>query len=181
MGMDLDEDLIDKELIELQQESQEHDDTPSHLQRLHSINTQNLMAMDLNDDDESNFHTSLGSDDGSQCSEVNALHSAYIFNASILAEIRNCIANVMIPSWVNRPPANLSDKSHGKLKADHWLILFTVIFSIILPEIWSRTKSQHNLALLKNPHNVTTCTHIVISYMTSLELTNTFSAHYHDY
>ena len=98
MGMDFDEDLIDKELIELQQESQEHNDTPSHLQCLHSINTQNLMAMDLSDDDESNFHTSLGSDDGSQCSEVDASHLACIFNTSTLAEICNCIANVTILS-----------------------------------------------------------------------------------
>jgi len=49
MGIDLDEDIIDKELIELQQESQEHNDIPSHLQRLHSINTQNLMTIDLSD------------------------------------------------------------------------------------------------------------------------------------
>jgi len=49
MGIDLDEDIIDKELIELQQESQEHNDIPSHLQCLHSINTQNLITMDLSD------------------------------------------------------------------------------------------------------------------------------------
>jgi len=146
MGMDLDEDIVDKELIELQQENQEHNDTPSHFQRLHSINTQNLMAMNIDDasnDDESDFHPSLDSDNDSQYSEVESLHLACIFDALTLVEIHNCITNVAIPSWVNRPPANLGEKSHGKLKADHWLTLFTVIFPLILPEIWSRTKTQH--------------------------------------
>jgi len=134
IGRDLDEDIIDKELIELQQESQEHDNIPSHLQCLHSINTQNLMTMDLSDN-ESDFYASLGSDDDSEYSEVKSSHSACIFNALTLAEIHNCIANVIILFWINCSPANLSDKCHGKLKADHWLILFTVIFPLILPKI----------------------------------------------
>jgi len=138
------------------------------------------MTMDLSNN-ESDFYASLGSDDDSKCSEVESSHLAYIFNALTLAEIHNCIANIIIPSWINHPPANLGDKCHGKLKTDHWLILFTVISPFILPEIWSRTKSQYNLALLKNLHNVTTCIHIVMSYMTSSELANTSAAHYHDY
>ena len=91
------------------------------------------------------------------------------------------ITNVAIPFWVNCLPANLGEKSHGKPKANHWLILFTVIFSLIISEIWSRTKTQHHMALLKNLHNVTTCTYIVASYMTSPELAKTFADHYHNY
>ena len=131
--------------------------------------------MDLSDN-ESNFYASLGSDNDSKCSKVKSSHLACIFNVLTLAEIHNYIANVIILSQINRPPANLGDKCHGKLKADHQLILFTVIFPLILPEIQSRTKSQYNLALLKNLYNITTCTHIVMSYMTSSELANTFAA-----
>jgi len=91
-------DIIDKELIELQQESQEYDDTPSHLQHLYSINTQNLMAIDLSNDNKNDFYASLGLDDNSQSSEAESLHLACIFNALTLAEICDCIANVAIPS-----------------------------------------------------------------------------------
>jgi len=95
----------------------------------------------MTSDDESNFYASLGSDDNSEYSEVESSHSACIFNVLTLTEIHNCIANVIILSWINCPLANLGDKCHGKLKANHWLILFTVIFPLILPEIYSRTKS----------------------------------------
>jgi len=77
------------------------------------------------------------------------------------------LANIIIPSWVDCPPTNLGDKTHRKLKADHWLILFTIFFPLILPEIWSTAPSQKNLALLKNFHNLVACTHVIISHMTS--------------
>jgi len=37
------------------------------------------------------------------------------------------------------------------------------------------------MALLKNLHNVTTCTYIVVLYMTSPELAKIFADHYHNY
>jgi len=139
------------------------------------------MAMNIDDEsnnDGSDFHPSLGSDNDS---EVESSNLACIFDTSTLAEIHDCITNVAIPSWINCPPANLGEKSHGKLKANHWLILFTVIFPLIIPEIWLRPKTQHHTALLKILHNVITCTHIVASYTTSPELAKTFVDHYHDY
>jgi len=104
-----------------------------------------------------------------------------IFNTSTLAEIHGYITNAAILSWVNYPPANLGKKSYGKLKANHWLVFFIVIFSLILPEIWLRTKTQHNIALLKNLQNVTIYTYIIISYITSSELAKTFANYYYDY
>jgi len=79
MRIDLDKDIINKELIELQQESQEHNNTPSYLQCFHLINTQNLMAININhrsNNDESDFYPSLGSDDNF---EVESLYLVYIF------------------------------------------------------------------------------------------------------
>jgi len=52
--------------------------------------------MDLSDN-ESDFYASLGSDNDSECSEVESLYLACIFNTLTLAEIHNCIANIIIP------------------------------------------------------------------------------------
>ncbi len=50
-----------------------------------------------------------------------------IFNmpAAIIAAIRQCIRNVTLPTWVGRPPVNLGEASHGKLKANDYLVLFS--------------------------------------------------------
>ncbi len=53
-----------------------------------------------------------------------------------LQVIRNCIQNVSLPTWVSRPPGNLGKASHGKLKAQEFLTLFTVIFPLVIPELW---------------------------------------------
>ncbi|KAJ7451523.1 hypothetical protein B0H11DRAFT_1927839 [Mycena galericulata] len=52
---------------------------------------------------------------------------AGVFNMSTaqLDIIRDCIRTVELPSWVARPPTNLGEASHGKLKAQELLTLFT--------------------------------------------------------
>ena len=60
----------------------------------------------------------------------------FTFSDSELAAIRNCISNISLPTWVGRPPSNLGNKSHGKLKAYELLSLFSMIFPLIIPEFW---------------------------------------------
>jgi len=110
-----------------------------------------------------------------------SLQSACIFGNSLLSQIHHGLANIIIPSWVDHPPTNFSSKTHGKLKADHWLTLFTIFFPLILPEIWSTTPSQKNLSLLKNFHNLVACTHVIISHMTSASAAQQFSDHFFQY
>ncbi|KAK7031907.1 hypothetical protein R3P38DRAFT_2774377 [Favolaschia claudopus] len=59
-----------------------------------------------------------------------------VFDAEAMAKIHAGLAAVRIPSWIDRPPTNLGEKAHGKLKADNWLVLITIFFPLILPEMW---------------------------------------------
>jgi len=82
-----------------------------------------------------------------------------------MSRIRSGLAAVTIPSWLERPPTNLGEKSHGKLKADMWRILFTVFLPLILPELWHDASMpdqlDHSKLLLENFHSLVYCTNIV--------------------
>jgi hypothetical protein len=100
--------------------------------------------------------------------EVTILDALGMFNFSPaeLGSIRTCIRNISLPTWVARPPTNLGEASHGKLKAYEYLLLFTVIFPLIIPELWWG-KGQTQLAFLYNFHHVVGCTNILASFTTS--------------
>lgn len=71
------------------------------------------------------------------------------FTEEQLRQIQSCIASIIIPTWVQRPPTNLGEKSHGKLKAHEYLTLFTVMLPLVLAEIWlgddpSEVDQQHS-------------------------------------
>ncbi|PPR01986.1 hypothetical protein CVT24_011113 [Panaeolus cyanescens] len=104
---------------------------------------------------------------------------ASTFTPDQLAMIRSCLCNAVIPSWVERPPTNLGEKSHGKLKADNWLKLFTVFLPLILPEIWTSDASSTSFSkLLSNFHSLVLCTHKVCAYDTSDDDADLYLHHY---
>jgi hypothetical protein len=107
--------------------------------------------------------------------------SPSVFDSTELAFIRNGLADVVIPSWVARPPTNLGESSHGKLKADQWLILFTVFLPIILPELWLSSQVKWKGDLLVNFHHLVTCTNIVCSHRTSNTDADIYLNHYTQY
>ncbi|KAJ7107472.1 hypothetical protein C8R44DRAFT_637606 [Mycena epipterygia] len=85
-----------------------------------------------------------------------------------MAFIHAGLADVVIPSWIDRPPVNLGEKAHGKLKADNWLVLFSVFFPLIIPELWwGHTASRREQRLLLNFHDLVGATNILCSYTTS--------------
>ncbi|KAJ6452864.1 hypothetical protein C8R47DRAFT_1204264 [Mycena vitilis] len=88
------------------------------------------------------------------------------FSSTELGAIRSCIKRIALPTWVARPPTNLGEAKHGKLKAYEYLILFTVIFPLIIPELWWN-KGNVEMALLQNFHNLIGCTKIVSSFSTT--------------
>ncbi|KAF9488002.1 hypothetical protein BDN71DRAFT_1485180 [Pleurotus eryngii] len=69
------------------------------------------------------------------------------FTLAELSSIQACIQNIYLPSWVQRPPGNLGNASHGKLKAHELLVLFIAILPLILLEIWS-TSGELDVHLL---------------------------------
>ncbi|KAJ7271760.1 hypothetical protein C8J57DRAFT_1179741 [Mycena rebaudengoi] len=85
-----------------------------------------------------------------------------------MAIIHARLAAIVLPSWIDRPPVNLGEKAHGKLKADNWFVLFSVCFPLIIPELWYRASSgRREQKLLLNLHDLVGATNILCSYTTS--------------
>ena len=98
-----------------------------------------------------------------------------------MSRIRSGLAAVTVPSWLERPPTNLGEKSHGKLKADTWRILFTVFLPLILPELWHGTLDNRSNLLLENFHLLVYCTNIVCSNIVTSDMPELYAQHYHAY
>ncbi|PPQ99837.1 hypothetical protein CVT24_009631 [Panaeolus cyanescens] len=111
--------------------------------------------------------------------------AASTFTTDELQQIRSCLSDSTIPSWVERPPVNLGEKSHGKLKADQWLKLYTVFLPLVLPELWlssgSTSSNPRRLELLNNFHSLVLCTHKVCAYATSNDDADLYLHHYISY
>jgi hypothetical protein len=58
----------------------------------------------------------------------------FSFTETKLQAIKDCIHDNTLPTWIQRPPTNLGEPSHGKLKAQKYLTLFTCIFLLIISE-----------------------------------------------
>lgn len=90
--------------------------------------------------------------------------------------IRTCIKDIQLPTWVDRPPTKLGEASHGKLKVQELLMLFTVIFPLIIPELWWKTNLTGH-KLLENFYDVVSTTNIISSFTTSNEEADRYMVH----
>ena len=120
-GGDSEDEMLDEEILELQKESQIYNDislNPVWCLDTHEtvFNTSTILVSDGETDD-SDFHMVI-SDLESDDKEDNILLTACIFDTFSLSQIHHCIANTVIPTWIDQPPSNLGEKSCGKLKAD---------------------------------------------------------------
>jgi hypothetical protein len=104
-----------------------------------------------------------------------------IFSKTQLQHIRACITDIILPSWVERPPTNLGEKRHGRLKADNWLVLITVILPMAMVDMWYQSKVARDLALLRNFEILCFCTHLACSYSTSNAQADLFDHWYRQY
>ncbi|EJD41112.1 hypothetical protein AURDEDRAFT_47799, partial [Auricularia subglabra TFB-10046 SS5] len=99
-----------------------------------------------------------------------------------LVDIRKCIADLVLPTWVERPPVNLGEKSHGTLKAAVWLTLFVVVFPLKLLEFWAKPQAtQREKLLLDNFYELVAATNIVASFTTSNADADAYQQHYLKY
>lgn len=138
--------------------------TPSHN---HSQHTEN------DDNSETNNHDS---------DYFPPEESTFNFSEDNLVAIRNCIANVTLPTWVQRPPTNLGDPGHGRLKAQEFLILFTCIFPLVIPELWYTPTSPELLRQhFTSFYHLVTATNIISSFKTSNAAADDFHQHYIQY
>jgi len=98
-----------------------------------------------------------------------------------MSHIWSGLAAVTVASWLECPPINLGEKTHGKLKADIWRILFMVFLPLILPELWHDAPDNCLNLLLKNFHHLVYCTNIVCSNIVTLDMPGLYPQHYHAY
>lgn len=181
--MDIDEDMLEDELAGLHQDSFRQQDAPTHLTRTESF----VLAND-NDDDPNQATVDLESDeeDADYVDDEEEIYvterTNHVFDAHSIALIRAGLAAVVIPAWIDRPPVNLGEKSHGKLKADNWLVLFTIFFPLIIPELWHQpSSSSKDKKLLRNFDDLMTATNILCSYKTSPPEADIYLDHYISY
>jgi hypothetical protein len=74
---------------------------------------------DLEDVDFQPDSDSNSSDSGD---EDNLWKANCTFTITELNMIHACISEAVVPSWIERPPWNLGEKAHGKLKPDQWFV-----------------------------------------------------------
>ncbi|KIK52568.1 hypothetical protein GYMLUDRAFT_251161 [Collybiopsis luxurians FD-317 M1] len=92
--------------------------------------------------------------------------SVFKFSENELSYIHDCIHEVWLPTWVDRPPINLGMSKHGKLKANDYLVLFSVIFPLVMPKLWWNG-NERECRLLESYVNLTAATNIICSFETS--------------
>ncbi|EDR02599.1 uncharacterized protein LACBIDRAFT_308244 [Laccaria bicolor S238N-H82] len=106
----------------------------------------------------------------------------FTFMDAQLQAIRNCISNVTLPTWAQQPPTNLGEPSHGKLKAHEYLMLFSCIFPLIIPEFWhSETMTNLQHQHLQSFHHLVAATNILSSFKTSNASADEYTGHYIQY
>ncbi|VDB99907.1 unnamed protein product [Peniophora sp. CBMAI 1063] len=109
-------------------------------------------------------------------------HPPFHFTAVQLSLIRSVIALVTLPTYLDRPPTNLGEAKHGKLKADTYLTLFAFIFPLIIPELWWAFPAlSYERQLLDSFYHLMVATFVIISYVTSVHDRTLFSYHYISY
>ena len=106
----------------------------------------------------------------------------FSFSDDQLHAIQECISNITLPTWVQRPPGNLGEPSHGKLRAHEYLTLFICIFPLIIPEFWHGANiSDVNYDQLQCFHHLVSATNIISSFTTSFVKADQYTQHYIHY
>jgi hypothetical protein len=174
---------LNEELSALEAESRQFKDTPSHLKCLRSeasfLQQNSLDEVEGSDSDgDVDFQPDDESDTDNEDSEE-AWRATCVFSTVKLADIHACLSETIIPSWIERPPMNL--KSHGKLKADQWFLLFSIFLPVVLLEIWSHSSSRRHELLLDNFYNLVTCTNILCAYSVTPTSADAYLEHFIEY
>ncbi|KAJ7089079.1 hypothetical protein C8R44DRAFT_892459 [Mycena epipterygia] len=133
--MDIDDNAITAELEELHQDSFIQHDAPASLIRRPSFlfireSDDNATTEQEDDDGEEEDGDGEEEEDDGEVDE-DAIYDSEkpllrVFDSESMAIIHAGLAGVVIPAWIDWPPVNLGEKAHGKLKADNWLVLFTI-------------------------------------------------------
>ncbi len=105
-----------------------------------------------------------------------------IINLSVLKELRHDIRKMYLPSWLEKPPSNIGDTSHGKLKADHWRTLCTVSMVMTLVRLWGTSKAvEQEVSALNNFMHLVAAVDLATRRTMSAERANSYETHMEAY
>lgn len=122
------------------------------------------------------------SDDENDSDYISMANKSFSFTSSQLDSIQSCIYGISLPTWVQRPPINLGEPGHGKLKAREYLTLFTTIFPLIVPEFWYTVDAESiNQQHFHCFYHLVAATNIISSFQTSNSQADEYTQHYIQY
>ncbi len=105
-----------------------------------------------------------------------------LFSNDVLQELRQDIKAIIMPSWLEKPPSNIGDASHGKLKADHWRTLGTVSMVITLVRLWGHAHaSREETEALENFMHLIAAVDLATRRSMSPERANAYDSHMEAY
>ncbi|KAJ6481127.1 hypothetical protein C8R45DRAFT_933026 [Mycena sanguinolenta] len=110
-----------------------------------------------------------------------AVRGSWKFTKEQLQKIHSCIKEVSLPTWVSRPPGNLGEKKHGKLKAEEFLTLFIYIFPLVLPEMKFDDDPMRHKAMFRSFCDLAGATNILASFKTANSEAESFMNFYRRY
>ncbi|KAJ7459004.1 hypothetical protein FB451DRAFT_1507225 [Mycena latifolia] len=110
-----------------------------------------------------------------------AVRGSWKFTKEHIENIRLCVREVSLPTHVARLPANLGKAKHGKLKAEQYLTLFSVILPLVLPEMKLEDDLERHEAMLQSFCLLVGSTNIVASFKTSNSAADLFMDYYSSY
>jgi hypothetical protein len=110
-----------------------------------------------------------------------AVRGSWKFTKEQIALIRHCVQEVSLPTHVAPLPGNLGEAKHGKLKAEQYLTLFSVILPLVLPEMKFEEDPARHEAMLQSFCLLVGSTNIVASFKTSNSAADLFMHYYSNY
>ncbi|KLO05603.1 hypothetical protein SCHPADRAFT_839192 [Schizopora paradoxa] len=102
-----------------------------------------------------------------------------VLGHEVLSELHKDMKNTILPSWLESPPRNLGNSSHGKLKADQWRTSCSVSLVITLIRLWAGDPKTQ--PMLDNFIHLVTAVKIATSRSTSESRITSYDNHIKDY
>ena len=144
MSMELDsEEPVPDVQTQLQGESEWHDDDvdvvmfESTAPPLDEQLIELLFTIDEDENEERHQDTSTTNIDSSICNSSDSF-----LTPEQICALRHVISSITAPTWVERPPPNLGEAQHGKLKAIQWIHLITIFLPLASCDLFGFETAQ---------------------------------------
>jgi hypothetical protein len=160
----------------MQDDLEDSDKLESLQESLSSMSSATSVPSSIDLDREEDWED-MDMDDATEYGDA-AVYGDFKLSVDALDKIRACIKEVSLPTWVARLPENLGEKKHGKLKAEQYLTLFSVILPLVIPEMSLAEDISTSQKMLEGFADLVACTNIIASFETSDTEAESFTEHY---